>query len=402
LNISKQEMRFRAFEVRFVFTTFFALILLCAVLSSCTQGTEEPATPVESKDKEAEQKTKLRIPAQVVKKQSLAKTLTASGVVMAEPDHLIKVTSAIAGKLVSVDVVLGQHVKKGQVIAELDDRHIKEQLDQSSSALKTAEANVIQIEGNLKFAEENLVRQKKLFEAEVAPQKDVIAAENQIENLKAQLDSVKSQVRTAQSARDQIATELTFTKVSTPIDGVVSNRFLNKGNTADPNTPIVQVVDLDNVIIEASVPADNRVSVKPGDHAKISSVSDPDTIFDGKVTYISPVVDSASDTFKITLSSKNPAWRLKEGQAVSVAIDTGVDYAILLPASALVPDTDKPAEFLVYVLKDGKAKRVPIVRGASQNGLVEIVSGLKVGDIVLTREVYGLPEDTEVEAVLSP
>ena len=79
-----------------------------------------------------------------------------------------------------------------------------------------------------------------------------------------------------------------------------------------------------------------------------------------------------------------------------------MDYAILLPASALVPDTDKPAEFLVYVLKDGKAKRVPIVRGVSQNGLVEIVSGLKVGDIVLTREVYGLPEETEVEAVLSP
>lgn len=396
MNISMNRLKFRP-----LLTAIFALFL-CGGLFSCTQGNEDSPAPSESKDKEPEQKTSLRIPAQLVQRQSLTKTLTAPGIVMAEPDHLIKVTSAIAGKLVSVNVLVGQRVRKDDVVAELDDRHIKEQLDQASSALKTAEANVAQIEGNLKFAEENLARQKKLFEAEVTPQKDVIAAENQLENLKAQLESAKSQVRSAQSAREQIATELAYTKVSTPIDGVVSNRFLNKGNSADPNTPIVQVVDLDNVLIEATVPADNRVNVRPGDHAKIASVADPNTIFDGRVIYISPVVDPSSDTFKITLSCKNPDWHLKEGQSVAVSVVTGVEHnAILVPASALVPDPDKPAEFMVYVLKNGKAKRVSVKRGESQDGLVEIVSGLKVGDTVFTHEVYGLPEGTDVEAVLS-
>ena len=329
---------------------------------------------------------------------SISRTLTAPGVVHAQPDHLINVTSAMVGKLVSVLATVGQHVKKGQVIAQLDDRHIQEQLEQSTASVKTSQTNISQIEGNLKFAKENLDRQRKLFEAEVSAQKDVIAAENQVENLKSQLESAKSQTATAQSARDQIVTELGYTRIVTPIEGVISNRFLNVGNSVDPNTPIVQVVDLKNVVIDASVPADSLVHVKQGAAATITSVADSRITFGAKVMDVSPVIDAVSDTFKIILSCSNPQWQLKEGQSVTVTITTSIDrHVIVIPRAALVPDPDRPAAFMVYLFREGKAKRVPVERGESKDDSVEIKSGLKPGDKLLTKEVYGLPDGAEVE-----
>lgn len=377
-------------------------LCLTTSITACTNVEQKPEeSPTAKPDKvELEQrKSPLKLPVLTVHEESIAKSLKVPGTVLALPDHFIKVSSTIAGKITAVKVVEGQKVMKGDLVAVLDARHIEDQLAQADSNIKTAEANAKQIEGNIAFAEENLARQKKLFLAEVIAQKDVIAAEGQLQNLQSQLDASKQQVKTAEAARKQILTDLDFTRIKSSISGVVSNRYLNVGDTADPNTAIVQVVDLTNVVVSASVPADCPQELKLGESADISCAALPGQIFKGVISEISPLVDAQSNTVRVQLKASNPNWKLKEGENVSVQIRTGTDKrAIMVPKTALVPNPDKPDEYMIYLLDSGKAKRLSVKTGTSKNDQIEIVSGLKSGDKVITKDVFGLPDDTQVEA----
>ncbi len=391
-----------------------ALIQFCIVLvlGACSpqekiqgrdpSGSESKDASTEKPDGTGERKNEsvpLHLPVLRVHEESVSRNLIVPGVVLALPDHFVKVSPAVAGKLVDVKVVEGQHVAKGELIAVLDDRHIKDLIAQADTGITTAELNAKQIEGNISFAKKNLERQQNLYQSEVLAQKDVLAAENQLENLQAQLESARSQTTTAIATRKRLVTELDFTRVKSPIAGVVSNRYLNAGDSSDPNTAISQVVDLENVIVNASLPADSPQEIRLRQTVNITSPSSPGQIFHGVITEISPLVDAQSNTVRVQLRAANNGWKLKEGQAVSVEIRAGSDRdAVMIPKVALVPNPDKPDQQMCYVLKGGKAKRTSVQTGSARGDLVEIVSGLKSGDQVIVRDVFGLPEDTNVEA----
>jgi len=339
----------------------------------------------------------VRLPVAIVKVKNVSRQIVIPGIVSALPDHSVKISPAVAGKLVEVYVIPGQSVKHGQAIAKLDDRHIRDQLDQAKAAIEAAQASVAQSQNNLSFAKDNFERQQKLFGAEVSAKKDVITAENQLSIAQSQLSAARSQLKSAEANYNLINTELEFTQVHSPIDGVVANRYLNAGDSADLNTPIVQVVNLATVIINATLPADTPEKVKVGQHTKITSEADPGTAFSGTVISVSPVVDTQSNSIRIQIRCLNSDAQFREGQAVAVSINSGSDKAALsLPETAVVPDPEKPGLSMVYVIKDGKAKRVPVTTGVVENKQVEIIKGLSNGDIVITEGAYGLPEDAEV------
>jgi RND family efflux transporter MFP subunit len=340
----------------------------------------------------------VHLPAAVVKEKNVSRQIVISGIVSARPDHSVKVSPALVGKLVNVFVVPGQPVKCGQIIAKLDDRHVHDQLEQAKAAVDLAQANVIQAQNNLNFATDNLQRQQKLFGAEVSAKKDVVAAENQLNTAQSQLSATQSQLKSAQANYKQIKTELDFTEIHSPINGVVANRYLNVGDTADLNTPIVQVVDLATVIINATLPADTPEKIKTGQHTKVTSEADPTTEFGGTVISVSPVVDTQSNSIRIQVRCLNYQNELREGQTVSVSVIGGTDKrALLLPQTALVPDPDKPDQSMVYIIKDGKAKRAAVTIGVVEDKQVEIVKGLNNGDLVIIQGAYGLPEGTEIQ-----
>lgn len=339
----------------------------------------------------------IKVPIATVQSSDVPIEVVIPGVVAALPDHSVKVTPMAAGKLSAVFVVPGQAVHKGQVIAKLDDRHVKDQLAQSRASIETAQANLMQSENNLTFARDSLERQKKLFAAEVSAQKDVIVAQNQLRTAEAQVEAGKSQVKAAEASRDQILVELGFTEIHCPISGIVANRYLNVGDTADLSSAIAQVVGLDTVLTNAALPADSPDRVNVGQHAAIKPVAHPDIKFDGTVGAISPVIDPQTNTIRIQLRCKNRGGELREGQNVTVSITRKVDRsAILIPKTALVPDPDHPEQQMVYTVHDGKAHRVPVRVGTERGERIEIVSGLHKGDEIVTDKGYGLPDDTAV------
>lgn len=229
--------------------------------------------------------------------------------------------------------------------------------------------------------------------------------QNQFQVAQSQVDSAQSQVKQAQAGRDQALTRLKYTNVHSPISGIVANRLLQvgdtaAGDTASPSTPIVQIVNLDTVLINSNLPADQPANVRVGQQADISSVSLPGVTFNGTVTGINPIIDPKSNTLSIQVRTSNPQDRLKEGQVVSVTIITSVHKGSLtVPKTALVPDPETSLSQVVYLIQAGKAKPVQVKTGIERNGQVEILSGLQLGEKVVAQGAYGIPAGTAIKAV---
>jgi membrane fusion protein (multidrug efflux system) len=157
------------------------------------------------------------------------------------------------------------------------------------------------------------------------------------------------------------------------------------------------VVGLQNVIVNASLPADSPQQLKVGEHARLRSDAERGTEYDATITSISPMVDRASNSIIVQLLAKNPGGRLRDGQVVSVSITSKVDRsAIVVPQTALVPDPNNPERQMIYVVRDGKATRVPVVTGGAKGDLIEIVNGLRPGEAIVTEGGYGLPDGSPV------
>jgi HlyD family secretion protein len=365
-------------------------LLLLVLLAGCQQAipAEDPTpAPV------------VRLPIVQVQRQNLASLVTLTGSVNALPDHSVKVSPAVAGKLIAVLVVPGQRIRRGQIIARLDSRQVKDQIAQADAVLQGSSSAVAQAQTNLTLARNTLARVQMLYNEKIAPQKDLIAAQSQVATSVEQVQSAKAQVAQSRASRAQVSTQLGLTELRSPISGVVARRLLNAGDTADPATPILQVVDLETVVINASLPADSSAPIRVQQLGHVRSAAQPGVSFPATVTAISPVVDPQSNTLAVQLRCANRQGALKEGQSVTVQITTGMRRgALTVPKTALVPDPEKLDQRLVYKFKAGKITRVPVQTGIEEGGRVEIISGLVGGESVAASGAYGLPDDTAVEA----
>jgi RND family efflux transporter MFP subunit len=364
--------------------------LLLVLLAGCQKAipAEDP-TPVPV----------VRLPITQVQHQNLSNIVTLTGMVNALPDHSVKVSPAVAGKLIAVLVVPGQRVRRGQIIARLDNRQVKDQIAQADAVLQGSSSAVAQAQTNLTLARNTLARVQMLYNEKIAPQKDLIAAQSQVATSQEQVRSAKAQVAQSRASRAQVATQLGFAELRSPISGVVARRLLNAGDTADPATPVLQVVDLETVVINASLPADSSAPIRARQPGRVRSVAQPGVSLPATVTAISPVVDLQSNTLAVQLRCANRQGDLKEGQSVTVQITTGIRRgALTVPKTSLVPDPEKPSQRLVYKFRSGKIDRVPVQTGIEEGGRIEITSGLASGESVAASGAYGLPDGTAVEA----
>ncbi|OQR26338.1 hypothetical protein BWR59_31725, partial [Pseudomonas sp. Bc-h] len=174
----------------------------------------------------------------------------------------VSVTPNIAGKITRVLVVPGQKVSKGQLIALLDDQQLVAQLQQTTAPQRTALNQVVQAQIALDLAQKNLTRSEALFAKDIVAEKDVVAARSQVDLCKAQVEAAQARVAEAKAAPLNVTTQLAWTKVVSPISGVIAQRFLNVGDMTDPSKPIAHVVNLNTVIVEANMPADSPAEPK--------------------------------------------------------------------------------------------------------------------------------------------
>ena len=267
-----------------------------------------------------------------------------------QPAASAMLAAPVAGVVVKVNATIGQQVKKGDVLAELN-----------SGAL-TVDSAVQEVE-----------RQKQLYAQQNTSLKNLQTAEAQLASL----------------------------RIIAPLSGTVTRLNIKAGESVDVNTAVAEVIDLNRLAVSAAIPATEANDLKTGQDVQISGTGfQPVDGQDARSTattlaFISPAVDAASGTVltRATLAANSG---LRPGQFVQLKIVTAVHASTLAaPAESVV--TDESGHSVVALVKGDEAAQTPVKTDLRENGWVEISgTGLKAGDTVVSVGAYGLPEKTKI------
>ncbi|HTO47234.1 MAG TPA: efflux RND transporter periplasmic adaptor subunit [Burkholderiales bacterium] len=307
----------------------------------------------------------------VVREESVERPIIVPGVIEADLAKLIKVVPPVSGRIVKLNKRLGDSVKLGEPLFTLDSADL---------AQAHSDANKAQVALNL--AQRNLQRQKELAAAEIASRKDLEQAESdyaqavgEAERTKARLDQLgiapgtgTGREYTLRSAIGGRVIELTGAQ----------GAFWN-----DTNAPIMTVADLSTVWLAASVQEKDLTLVFVGQTAKITLNAYEGESFDGKVSYVSPVLDPDTRTVKVRIAIDNDSGRFRPGMFAKVIFSGKAHMAPVVPASALVQSGFNTRVFVEQSPGVFEPRVVKI--GAQIGDLVEIVSGLKAGERVVVK-----------------
>src|SRR3984885_6599291 len=334
------------------------------------------------------------------------------------PRDQAAITPKVSAPVAKFYVDRGSRVRAGQLLAELEDRDLQGALTENQGGYAQAEATyqatIQKAEQDQKLAKEQLDAQqrvydnrKNLFNEGAVSAKDVdeatiglTQARDQYELAQKQYDlkSAEGGLTSARGKSASAAAQLSYTRIVSPIDGIVTDRPVHVGETAPGGSPILTVMDLSQAIARAHVSQEKIGLMKTGDSATISVVGEADQI-PAKVTLVSPALDPNSTTVEVWVQASNPGGRLKAGTSVRVTIVTStVPHAIVAPADALLTASDGSQS--VILLDANKRPHKQRVKVGIRNGdHFQITQGLKSGDTVVTIGAFEL--DNEDEDVLA-
>jgi RND family efflux transporter MFP subunit len=307
----------------------------------------------------------------------------------------VEVVPKVSGRLQTVAVKLGDAVRKGQTLAQVEDREIREQVRQAEASFEVARATVRQREADLKFAETALERSRSLFSRNLLPRQTLDDAEARYEAAVAQLDLARAQFSQSQARLEELRITLGNTVIPSPVDGFVAKRNLDAGGYASQNSPVVSVVDLSTVRMVANLIEKDAKRVHPGTDAAVEVDAYPGEQFKGRVARIAPVFDPATRTAEMEIEVANQTGRLKPGMYARVNLTVGVrENALVVPRNAVVDIEGKRG---VFVPQQNRAAFRPVQTGLQDENRIEITQGLQEGLHVITTGALALRDGDPIQ-----
>ncbi len=306
----------------------------------------------------------------------------------------IDVVPRVAGRIENIPVKLGDRVAKGALIAKIEDREIREQINQAQATLDVNKANVVQRENDVQVQQIALDRAKASFERGLTARQNLEDAEARYNSAVSQLNVAKAQQSQTQFRIDELKITLSNTNVVSPTDGFVSRRILDAGAFANANTVMLTVVDIDSVRLVANLVEKGFKKIVPGVEAKVQVDTFPGEDFTGKVSRVAPVFDPATRTAQMEIEVPNPGHRLKPGMYARVRLTVERrPNALTVPRNAVVDLDGKRGVFLV---NEGIAKFIETATGLTDGERMEILSGLEEGQRVITTGALALQNGDRV------
>jgi multidrug efflux pump subunit AcrA (membrane-fusion protein) len=331
-------------------------------------------------------------------------------------------------------VMLGDHVRKGQLLATLENRDLaaaaKENqgaFDQAQAAyttttgadlpqeLQKAQLDFNAAQATLNAEQKIYTSREELYKQGALPRKDLDQAGVDLTNARnafamaqqhlqametiGRQQTLKSATGQLESARGRFMgaeAQLGYSEIRSPINGVVADRPLYAGEMASAGTPLLTVMDIAQVIVRAHIPQQEAALLKVGDGASISAPGPEETLA-GKVTVVSPALDPNSTTVEIWIKANNPKDQLRPGTSTQVSmVSQTIANALVVPSVALLTALDGSTSVMV-VGADGRAHQQTVQAGIRQGDQVQIVSGLQAGQEIVTQGAYGLPDNSKIQ-----
>ena len=310
----------------------------------------------------------------------------------------------------------GSHVKAGQLLGELESEDLAGAAMKSqggyAQAQVTYEMTVQKSAQDLRFAKQSLDSAQKFYDGRAALYKEGAVSAKDLDDASVALSSAKNtydlsqkqyDLKVAEGARNaaQGDTEnanavLGYTKITSPIDGVVTDRPYYPGETPATGTPIITIMDLSRIVARAHVAQLEAASLKVGNPATISIPGQP-VVVKGRVSLVSPAVDPNSTTVEVWVEATNPKESLRPGTSVRVAmVAETVKDAVVIPQAALLTSPD--GLNTVIVLNSDNApskKKVKVGIRDSEAKTVQVTDGLQGGERVVTVGAFELANEDD-------
>jgi membrane fusion protein (multidrug efflux system) len=308
------------------------------------------------------------VPVEVAKAGRHAVSASYAGTANLEAPGEAQVVAKTSGVMVQLLAEEGDQVRAGQVLARIDGDRVRLEAQRQL-------ATVHKLENNFRRSQE--LSAKKLVSAESS-------------------DQIRYDLESARASYALAKLELSYTNITAPISGVVAQRMVKPGNLIALNAPVFRIVN--NAHLEGVLNAPEREMARLRTGLPLRMVVDavPGKVFEGRVDRVSPVMDAGSGTFRVVCAFDN-APELRPGMfgRIEVVYDQRLD-ALTVPRIALIEDEGEPA---VYIVRDKKAKRVPVKLGYTNGEIAEIQSGVREGDLVVTAGKVAIRDGTEVQVI---
>jgi RND family efflux transporter MFP subunit len=302
-----------------------------------------------------------------VKKEKLSNVISLVGVINASND--VNVISETQGLVTATRVKVGDYVKEGAILVEIDD------------VLK---------QSNMASAEINYLKSKRDYErSETLYQENSISA--------AQLDLARLQMKAAETQLTVAKKQLDDTKIKSPISGTVNIRMVDKGTMVQPGSPIANIVDISNLKVKLNISEREAFLIKPGDPVEVTTDVFPEAKFNGRVDNVASKADE-SHTYAVEIRMANSSkYPLKAGMfsRVNFVSIRALD-ALSIPREALVGSI---RDARVFVISNNIAKMKTITVGRQSGNFIEVLNGVSENEMVVTNGQNNLSENAKVSIV---
>lgn len=307
----------------------------------------------------------------------------------------VDVAPKTGGRLVSINVKLGDRVRRGQLIGKIEDREIVEQVRQAEASHNVGEATIRQREADLNLALTNVERSRNLFGRQLLPRQTLDDAEARHTSAVAQVDLARAQLAQSASRLQELKINLGNTTVTSPVDGFIANRYVDAGAWVSQNAPLVSVVDISSLRLVANIVEKDLRMVGVGDRGVVEVDAYPGEKFNGRIARISPILDPATRTAPMEVEIPNPEYRLKPGMYANVDLEIeGRDNVLLVPKIALVDSEGKRGVYKPS--DDNKAKFQEVTIGLEDDDRAEILNGLTEGETVVSVGAGALRREDQI------
>lgn len=390
-----------------------------------------------------EQLTAAGIKIEEVVQRSVSEALRVTGTVEVNQQQTQEITPLIPGRVDRVNVILGDRVGKGQVLAIISSPEIAEKhgkLHEAETKLSLAERNLARIQqpesrvgvlsakAKLEESEASLRRTRRLAELGAGAGKDLIAAEAAYKTAKAEYDfqsniSLNREVQQAQAdvetarvevfhIRNELRSlgavvpegegtrnghDISVVALTAPISGTITERKINAGAGIEAGKPLFAITDLSNVWVIANVPESQVSQLNIGTLAEIRSATIGKEALSGRITYIDPTLNEETRTARVRIEVKNPNGKLKVGTFVEVAFQasgaeavTATSSTLLIPSEAVQHIGDRTVIFIPKGDEVGHFEARDIELGNEVNGFYRVINGLSLGERVVTKGSFTL------------
>lgn len=343
------------------------LIFSVLLLTACQQGGEETESSAATEQEQEEETPAIPVETSVATRGDVYATYSGTAPVEAFQDATV--IAKVGGEVRELLVEEGDEVEAGQIMARLDGDRLRLEQQQTEANLRKLQRDY---QRNLDLKERNLI------------------SDGDFEKIQYEMEALEATNNLAKL-------QLSYANIRSPIDGVVSDRFIKVGNTLEVEAPTFTVTSLEPLISYLHVPEREYRRIAAGQDAAMIIDALDGAMFKGKVARVGPVVDPATGTFKITIEVSDDSRRLKPGMFARVAIVQDAHLDVLqVPRSALIGTGSTTS---VYVVENEVAEKRLVTTGYSTEGRVEITSGLSETDRFVVVGQAGLKDGSRVAVI---